>query len=186
MEQAIQHYQQALEIAREIGDRRGEGNCLGNLGNAYADLGQVEQAIQHYQQALEIAREIGDRRGEGHDLGNLGIAYRTWARWSRPSSTTSRRWRSPGRSATGAAKGPGLGNLGNAYRNLGQVEQAIQHYQQALEIAREIGDRRGEGPLASWAILGAGSYEEQWVISPGAIAAMQVLRRLAEREIGHR
>ena len=40
---------------REIGDRRGEGNALGNLGLAYAALGQVEQAIGFYEQDLAIA-----------------------------------------------------------------------------------------------------------------------------------
>ena len=29
---AIEYYEQALKISREIGDRRGEGNHLGNLG----------------------------------------------------------------------------------------------------------------------------------------------------------
>ncbi|HUV83226.1 MAG TPA: tetratricopeptide repeat protein, partial [archaeon] len=38
-----------------------------------------------------------------------------------------------------------LGNLGLAYRDLGQVEKAIEYYEKALVIAREIGDRRGEG-----------------------------------------
>jgi len=63
-------------IAREIGDRRGEGADLGNLGLAYSGLGQVEKAIEYYEKALVIAREIGDRRGEGANLGNLGNAYR--------------------------------------------------------------------------------------------------------------
>ena len=52
-------------VDREIGDRRGEGNALGNLGLAYHRLGQVERAIGSYEQRLAIAREIGDRRGEG-------------------------------------------------------------------------------------------------------------------------
>ncbi len=72
---AIEYYEQALVIAREIGDRRGEGAALGNLGIAYADLGDARKAIEYYEQALAIAREIGDRRGEGAALGNLGIAY---------------------------------------------------------------------------------------------------------------
>jgi tetratricopeptide (TPR) repeat protein len=72
---AIEYCKQALAISREIGDRRSEGNHLGNLGVAYRDLGQVERAIEHYQQALAISREIGDRRGEGNHLGNLGLAY---------------------------------------------------------------------------------------------------------------
>ena len=56
-------------------DRRGEGAALGNLGLAYADLGEVNKAIEFYKQVLVIAREIGDRRGEGSALGNLGNAY---------------------------------------------------------------------------------------------------------------
>ena len=57
---------------REIGDRRGEGNALGNLGSAYFQLGDARRAIGYYEQALVISREIGDRRGEGNALGNLG------------------------------------------------------------------------------------------------------------------
>jgi hypothetical protein len=34
---------------REIGDRRGEGNALGNLGIAYADLGDARKAIDFYE-----------------------------------------------------------------------------------------------------------------------------------------
>ncbi len=75
VERAIGFYEQRLAIAREIGDRRGEGGALGNLGLAYAALGQAERAIGFYEQALGIDREIGDRRGEGTDLGNLGSAY---------------------------------------------------------------------------------------------------------------
>jgi tetratricopeptide (TPR) repeat protein len=48
---------------------------LGNLGIAYADLGQTERAIEFYEQQLGITREIGDRRGEGSALGSLGNAY---------------------------------------------------------------------------------------------------------------
>jgi tetratricopeptide (TPR) repeat protein len=51
-----------------------EGNALGSLGIAYADLGEVERAIGYYEQHLAITREIGDRRGEGNALGNLGLA----------------------------------------------------------------------------------------------------------------
>ena len=57
---AIEFYEQALKISREIGDRRGEGNALGNLGLAYSDLGEPRKAIEFYEQALAIAK--GDRR----------------------------------------------------------------------------------------------------------------------------
>ena len=33
------------------GDRRGEGNALGNLGSAYYALGEARRAIEFYEQA---------------------------------------------------------------------------------------------------------------------------------------
>ena len=39
-----------------------EGATVGNLGNAYAHLGEVEKAIGYYGRALVISREIGDPR----------------------------------------------------------------------------------------------------------------------------
>ena len=58
---------------RDIGDRRGEGNALGNLGVAYKNLGDTHRAIQFYEQYLAITREIGDRRGEGIALLNISL-----------------------------------------------------------------------------------------------------------------
>ena len=58
-----------------LDDLQSHSVVLGNLGNAYSDLGQVEKAIEYHKQALVIAKEIGDRRNEGLWLGNLGNAY---------------------------------------------------------------------------------------------------------------
>ena len=52
VERAIEYHEQALKISRDIQDRQGEGNALGNLGVAYADLGEVERAIEYFEQAL--------------------------------------------------------------------------------------------------------------------------------------
>jgi tetratricopeptide (TPR) repeat protein len=137
--------QAALESARLAKDRRWEGAWLGNLGNAYASLGQYDRAIEHYQQALAISREIGDRRGEGQDLGNLGNAYLSLGQYEK--AIEHYRQALGIARETGDRKGEGnsLGNLGNAYRSLGQYQKAIEHHQQALGIARETGGRQLEG-----------------------------------------
>ena len=49
--------------------------AFGNLGAAYADLGETPRAIEMFEQRLEIARQIGDRRGEAIASWNLGLAY---------------------------------------------------------------------------------------------------------------
>jgi tetratricopeptide (TPR) repeat protein len=49
-----------------------EGSFLGNLGSAYAALGDARKSIEFYERSLEIDREIGDRIGESIDLENTG------------------------------------------------------------------------------------------------------------------
>ena len=66
---------EALEAARRINDKQSQGVHLGNMGLAWADLGEARKAIEFYEQRLIIAREIGDRRGEGNALGNMGLAW---------------------------------------------------------------------------------------------------------------
>ncbi len=58
MEEAIGYTEQALAISREIGDRRGEGNHLANMGMAYHRLGDNERARRLWQEALAIFEEI--------------------------------------------------------------------------------------------------------------------------------
>jgi len=64
VEQAIEYHQQALAISREVGDRRGEGNHLDNLGIAYRDLGDITCARQCLSQALAIFEEIKSPHAE--------------------------------------------------------------------------------------------------------------------------
>jgi tetratricopeptide (TPR) repeat protein len=52
--EALQSWQQALEIYRAIGDRAGEGAALNNLGNAYRNLGQYQRAIALYHYSQQI------------------------------------------------------------------------------------------------------------------------------------
>ena len=142
---AIEYYERALVISRELGDRQGEGADLGNLGLAYSNLGEVEKAIDYYEQALVIAKEIGDRQGEGADLGNLGNAYKNLGQMEKAIDYYEQALVIAKEIGNRRGEGNKLGNLGTAYRNLGQVEKAIEYYEQALMISKEIGDRRGEG-----------------------------------------
>jgi tetratricopeptide (TPR) repeat protein len=145
MEWAIGYYEQAVQIAQEVGDRRGEEETLGNLGNAYRDLGEMERAIGYYERALQIARQIDDRHGEGKHLGNLGNVYRDLGKLAQAVDHYKRALQIARHVSDRRMEGKHLGNLGLVYRNLGDVEQAIQCYEQALKIAREVGDRRREG-----------------------------------------
>jgi tetratricopeptide (TPR) repeat protein len=72
-----------MAIAKEVGDRAGEGAAYGNLGNAYRSQGDYTKAIEYHTQRLAIAKEVGDRAGEGTAYANLGIAYRSLGDFSK-------------------------------------------------------------------------------------------------------
>ena len=73
--EAVLHHERHLAIAREVGDRDGEGVALGNLGSAHHALGDARGAIEFRLESLAIARERQNRREEGVTLGNLGLCY---------------------------------------------------------------------------------------------------------------
>jgi tetratricopeptide (TPR) repeat protein len=143
--EAISRFERALAIFREVGDRRGEGAALGNLGNAYYGLGEPRRAIEHYEQDLAIAREIGDRRGEGITLGNLGNAYADLGELQGAIEHYAQSLKIAREIGDRHREGAALGNLGTACAQLGEPRRAIEHFEQSLKIAREIGDREGKG-----------------------------------------
>jgi tetratricopeptide (TPR) repeat protein len=142
--QAIDFYDQALLLARKLGDRNGESASLGNLSSAYGSLGQYQQAIQFFQQSLQISKEIGDRKGEANSLGNLGYAYYLLGQYQQAIQFQQQSLEIRREIGDRNGEATSLRNLGSAYYSLGQYQQAIQFYQQSLEIDREIGNRNGE------------------------------------------
>ena len=56
---ALEHYEQALAIYRELGGRAGEAVTRWSFGLTYEDLGNLAKAEEYMRQAVEIAEQIG-------------------------------------------------------------------------------------------------------------------------------
>ncbi|XP_044172276.1 G-protein-signaling modulator 2-like, partial [Acropora millepora] len=108
----------------------GEGTAYGNLGCAYQSLSDYRKAIEYHEKHLEIAKEIGDRAGEGRAYGNLGTAYQSLGDYRKAIEYHEKR-------------------LGCAYKSLGDYGKAIEYQEKRLKIAKEVGDRAGEGKKAT-------------------------------------
>ena len=65
-----------LNIAKEVGDRKGKGRAYSNIGDVHLSLGDVPRAMEYYKQCLSNAEEIGDRFAQGRAYCRLGICYR--------------------------------------------------------------------------------------------------------------
>ena len=75
-------------------------------------------------------RTEGSFNGRGPS-GQPGQLTPVWASPVKPSSSTSRPWPSPGRSATGQGQGASPGQPGDRLRLLGEPRKAIEFYEQA-------------------------------------------------------
>ncbi|MFM6588993.1 MAG: CHAT domain-containing protein [Microcystis panniformis] len=154
--EALQSWEQALQIYREIKNRQGEANSLNNLGLAYYSLGQYQKAIEYHQQQLAIAKEIGDSSGEAKSLNNLGLAYRSLGQYQKAIKYFQQSLAIAKTISNRQVEAKSLGNLGLAYYSLGQYQKAIEYHQQSLAIAKEIGDRQWEA--SSLGNLGSAYY----------------------------
>jgi len=132
----------ALESARGLKERGAEGVHLGNLGLAYADLGETRRAIKYYEKRLVIAREIGDRRGEGNALGNLGIAYRRLGETRKAIEYYEKQLVIVREIGDRRGEGNALWNMALALRTLGKAGEAVARAGEALAIYEAIEDPR--------------------------------------------
>jgi CHAT domain-containing protein/uncharacterized protein HemY len=138
--EALQSWEQALQIYREIKNRQGEANSLGNLGIAYGSLGQYQKAIEYHQQSLAIAKEIGDIKQQAKSLGNLGAAYQSLGQYQKAIEYHQKNFAIAREIGDRSGETASLGNLANVYYSLGQYQKAIEYHQQSLAIAEEISD----------------------------------------------
>ena len=142
---AINQYEFHLKIAKEIGDKAGQGNAYGNLGNALLSLGDFKKAIDYHELHLKIAKEIGDKAGEGNAYGNLGNAFLSLGDFRKAIDYYELDLKIAKEVGDKAGEGITYGNLGNAFRYLGDFRKAINYCEMHLKIAKEVGDKAGEG-----------------------------------------
>ncbi|WP_293024084.1 MULTISPECIES: CHAT domain-containing tetratricopeptide repeat protein [unclassified Moorena] len=142
--EALQSWQQALVIYKQIGYRKGEANSLYNLGVTYYHLGNYKKAIDSLQNSLAIAREIGHRKVEGASLIGLATTYHHLGEYKKAIDYYQQSIAFQREIGNRKGEANSLYNLGNAYRTLGEYKKAIDYYQQSIAIAREIGYRLGE------------------------------------------
>lgn len=71
-EEALQDFQTALALTRELEDRRLEAIILGHLGRTYSDLGRVDEGRPFLEQALQLRESLEDTHSLGPTLRDLG------------------------------------------------------------------------------------------------------------------
>jgi tetratricopeptide (TPR) repeat protein len=137
-------YEQALEIAREACDRRGEAEALSGLGAAHYLGGGLKRACDLHREALELFSRVGPRRREADSLGNLGLAYFATGDLRNALVLFDQQLKAAREIGDRRGESQAVGGLGTTHYAMGDTERAAELFNQQLAITREIADRRGE------------------------------------------
>jgi DNA-binding SARP family transcriptional activator len=144
MPQAVDYFEQALAIYRDLGDVRGESRAATNVANAYFDLSRFGEALEAGRRSLAIQRRANKRYGEGIALDVIGCACRALGRFSEAVDYLREAlaiFRELGDRMTEA---DALSDLGEAYLGLDRVDEAIGSLRESVAIWEDIGDRHGQ------------------------------------------
>ena len=133
---------QARELARILGDRRGESSALIKLGHAAHSLGRPADAWSHLEEALSIARDVGDPETVARALLNLGDLAANQGEFARAEDLSEQSLEAGGDAFNAQVRAVALHNLAAVRMKLGEAEPAIhQPLREALSLAVGIGDK---------------------------------------------
>ena len=135
---ALVNYQQALEIRRSLGDKKGIADGLDMMAQTYDGLGKSDLALKNYNDALQIYREIGDQQNTGDVLLDLGQfhndrgSYDEALKLFKESLQIQRDLHNSNNEALC------LNNIGNTYYFKSDYDDARTYFEQALQLREKI------------------------------------------------
>ncbi len=122
----------ALEIARRQSDHLGEIAAWGSLGNAHRLQGKYEQAIQDFEHSDEIAKRINNQTYIASSLNGLANTYFYLAKGNER------------RAEFASEVGDNKAAQKFHQHTIGNENQAVQYFEQSLNLARSQNDRVNE------------------------------------------
>jgi len=157
-EAALDKYNQALVIFRQVGARAGEGNSLNYIGEVYLAIGKYDRALDYFQQALVIFKTLGklpdfDRASEGYTLQYLGEVYDRKRDYDQALASYQQaltifqeliKIKKGERDSFLTTEKYTLNPMGAIYFKLGNYKQSLKIYKQLSAIYQEQTDRIGE------------------------------------------
>ena len=76
LEEALEYYQESLELYKEVDEKQEISSILNNLGVLCRNKGDLYTALKYYEESLEIYQEIGNKDDIAASFNNIGNIYR--------------------------------------------------------------------------------------------------------------
>ncbi len=135
---AIEHFELATKLQKEIGDFRGRGMDLNNLARSYYIVGDIPRAQRAIEEALDIARQLGSNRIMVSSLISRGNILYSLRRYSQATETLQLAIEISRKRGMDAQLADAYLILGGVYRQQSDFEKALEFYQKSLKLNRKL------------------------------------------------
>ena len=139
--EALDLAEQALVLARELGDRGGEAAALNNRGIGRYYLAEYNQAQRDFQASLAISEDLDDPPAIANSLNNLGIVHWVWGEYDRTTELYLRSLEIRRQTGDESGLAAVLNNLGNVAYSSERFEDALDYYAESLALYERLENR---------------------------------------------
>jgi tetratricopeptide (TPR) repeat protein/serine/threonine protein kinase len=137
-EDALQSFQQSLEIKRRLGLKKGIADSLEMIGQMEAVLGKNDGALKDFNEALQLRRDIGDKSGTGDVLNDIARFYNDHSQFDKALTLLKQALQIQMDAGNENSEALALSNIGNTYLLKGDYEDARTYFSQALSIREKL------------------------------------------------
>src|SRR5262245_37035629 len=162
-------HQTDLAAARQAGDRLGEADTLGGLGELQGDAGDYPAAAASLARAVALYGDAGDRVGQAHALTQLAYLYVLTADYPAAADSAQQALALARSASDRAVEADALIHLGLVQQRTRVYPAATASQQQALALCRDLGNQEGQAE----ALNCLGIVQQQTGDYPAAAASQQ-------------
>ena len=168
LRQAVENYDEAAHLWQASGNLRSASLALTEAGEVCFALGEYREALKRQQRQPRIARRAGAKLEESKAQAQIGLLQSylgnnddgqkqilgTLDFLAEPNGANN-----PG--SVKQAYAEALSNLGEIDYSKGDMVKSLAHFEQALKLFREVGDRRDRRGCISLRATSRGAWENQ-------------------------
>ena len=136
--EALRNFNDALEINRKLGQKRGVAASLSMIAQVDESLGKIDDALKSYNEALQIRRDIGAKKEVGDTLINIASLDFDRGQYDKALPMFKEALQIQRDAGDEAYQAMCLNDIGSVYQAKGQNEDALTYFQQAMQLREKL------------------------------------------------
>jgi signal transduction histidine kinase/Tfp pilus assembly protein PilF len=138
---ALEKYEAALVIFKDVSNVEGMSRCLNNMGIIYKNFGEYAKALESYRATVDLLIEDNDENSLIDLYINIGVVFVKQGDYMRALENFNKALMYAEQTDNKEMQAISLMNSGVIHNKMSDYDKALVYYEKALIISKEIGDK---------------------------------------------